>query len=103
DDPPPQWTHALGGDEGFPGLHLGEQRGSREVYGALRIGRVLAGPVEVRLLVAGGRAWTPGAVPNDWVAGARLGFGADTPAGPIAGAHGVTPTGPPALLLRPGH
>jgi NTE family protein len=102
EDLPAQWTFPLGGDEGLPGLHLGELRGTREVYGSVRLGIALKGPVQARLLVAGGRAWTPGPNSNDWIAGGRLGLGADTPVGPIDVAYGVATTGRGTLYLRLG-
>jgi hypothetical protein len=101
-DLPPQWTLSLGGDEGFPGLHLGERRGSREVFGSLRVGIAVRGPIEIRALAAAGRAWSPGAGSEEWLAGGRLGVGADTPAGPIDVAYGVTTDGRRALYLRLG-
>lgn len=101
-DLPPQWTFPLGGDEGFPGLHLGERRGSRELSGSLRVGHAIKGPIELRLLAAAGRAWTPGAADRDWLAGARLGIGADTPAGPVDLSYGAATTGRTALYLRLG-
>jgi len=101
-DLPLQWTFPLGGDEGFPGLHLGESRGSREAHTAVRIGYAVKGPIEIRLLLAAGRAWTPGVGTEDWLAGARLGLGADTPVGPIDVAYGVATNGRGALYLRLG-
>jgi hypothetical protein len=83
-------------------LHLGEERGSREVEASLRFGYAVKGPIQVRVLLATGRGWTPGTGGNDWVGGARLGFGADTPAGPIDVAYGVATTGRGALFLRLG-
>jgi hypothetical protein len=102
DDLPPQWTFPLGGDQGFPGLHLGERRGERELSGSLRVGYEIKGPIEIRLLLAAGRAWTPDFANLDWLGGARLGIGADTPAGPIDVGYGVTTTGRTALYLRLG-
>jgi NTE family protein len=101
-DLPTQWTHSLGGEEGFPGLHLGERRGTREAFGSVRIGYAVKGPVEIRALVAAGRAWSPGTDAQDWQAGGRLGVGADTPAGPIDVAYGVATSGRHALYLRLG-
>lgn len=99
---PRQRTWVLGGDEGFPGLHLGEMRGSREAFASLRASHSIKGPIEVRLTVAAGRAWSPDTPSPDWLTGARLGFGASTPAGPIDVAYGVTTTGRHALYLRLG-
>jgi hypothetical protein len=92
----------LGGDQGFPGLRIGERRGERELSGALRVGYGLKGPIEIRLLVAAGRAWTPSLGDPGWLGGARLGIGADTPAGPIDVAYGFATTGRTGLYLRLG-
>lgn len=101
-DLPLQWSHALGGDEGFPGLHVGERRGTREVYGAVRAGIRILGPLEARFAPAVGRAWTPGVGGQDWVAGFRIGLGADTPVGPLEAAWGFASGGRDALYLRLG-
>jgi hypothetical protein len=102
DDIPIQWTYPLGGEDGFPGLHLGERRAERELSGSVRLGRSLAGPLEARLLVAAGSTWSPGAVDSDWIGGVRAGLGADTPAGPIEVGYGVATTGRRALFIRIG-
>ena len=101
-DLPLQWTFPLGGDDGFPGLHLGERRGSRELAGSVRLGYAIKGPIELRLLLASGRTWTPGGLNQDWLGGVRLGLGADTPVGPIDVAWGVATTGRDAFYLRLG-
>ncbi len=102
EDLPLQWTFPLGGDDGFPGLHLGERRGSRELMGSVRFGYGVRGPIEVRLLLAVGRTWTPNGPDRGWLGGARLGLGADTPAGPIDLAWGLATSGRGALFLRLG-
>ena len=99
---PPQRTFALGGDEGFPGLHLTELRGSREAFASIRLGHPIKGPIELRVTVAAGRAWTPSSSPTTWIGGARLGLGTNTPAGPIDVAYGLSTTGRHALYLRLG-
>ena len=42
-----QLSYSLGGDEGFPGLHIGERRGDRETYAS-----TLLSPIAVS-----GRCW----------------------------------------------
>jgi hypothetical protein len=101
-DLPAQWAMPLGGDEGFPGLHLGERRGWREVYGAVKVGLRTVGPVAIRATTAVGRAWIPGPSATDWIAGIRLGVGAETPAGPIDVAYGFASNGRGGLYLRIG-
>lgn len=102
EDLPLQWSFPLGGDDGFPGLHLGERRGSRELMGSVRFGYGVRGPIEIRLLLAVGRTWTPNGPDRDWLGGARLGVGADTPAGPIDLAWGLATSGRGTLFLRLG-
>ncbi len=99
---PLQWTYSLGGVDGFPGAHLGEFRGTREVMGSVAFGYEIKGPIEVRVTSAVGRAWTPGVETPDWLAGVRIGLGADTPVGPIDLAWGLATTGRSALYLRLG-
>ena len=91
---PLERTFALGGDEGFPGLHLSERRTTREAFGSFRLAHALTRPVEIRLTLAAG---TSG---SDWLAGARLGLGTDTPVGPIDVAYGLSTSGRRALYLR---
>jgi NTE family protein len=103
EDLPLQWTHSLGGDEGVPGYHLGERRGSRELFGAVRFQIPIKGPIEIRATTAAGRAWIGNGDPADWVGGGRLGFGAETPAGAIDVAYGVSTTGRTAVYIRVGN
>jgi outer membrane translocation and assembly module TamA len=63
---------------------------------------LVRGPIQARLLIAAGRAWTPAAPRSDWLAGARLGFGADTPVGPVDASYGVASNGRHALFIRLG-
>jgi NTE family protein len=100
-DLPVQRTFSLGDDDGFPGLHLGERRGAREASGSVRVGFSLEGPIEARLLLAAGDAWSAGAEPR-WLAGGRLGVGADTPVGPLEAGYGVATNGRGALFIRLG-
>jgi NTE family protein len=102
DDLPLQRTFALGGDQGFPGLHLGERRGSREASASLRLGYAIARPIELRLLLAGGRTWSAGTLGDDWLGGARLGLGTETPIGPVDLAYGVATNGRGAMYIRIG-
>lgn len=97
---PLQWTMPLGGDTGFPGLHLGARRGSTEVMAALRIGRRFVGPLEARGYLAAGRTSPTGA--QAWIGGARLGVGADTPVGAMDLAVGTNTARRTALYLRLG-
>jgi predicted acylesterase/phospholipase RssA len=87
---PSQLSFALGGDEGFPGLHIGERRGNREAYASTLITYRLVGPLVARLeLAAGATAIGGDLVPRDgWLAGARTGLGVDTPVGPIRAEYG---------------
>ncbi|MBK7594981.1 MAG: patatin-like phospholipase family protein [Gemmatimonadetes bacterium] len=122
-------TFSLGGEDGFPGLHLGERRGDREAFGALAVSRAVIGPLRVRLQGAIGRTAigstpttliglpsTDGTATNrdlalrsrgvfargGWVAGARVGIGSDTPLGPVRVEYGWNDAGREALFLRVG-
>ncbi|MEP6591104.1 MAG: patatin-like phospholipase family protein [Gemmatimonadota bacterium] len=114
-------TFSLGGDEGFPGLHLGERRGDREAFTSLALSRRIAGPLRLRITGAYGRtAFTT--VPTSlvggtrlqpvvigglfgkggWLLGARVGVGSDTPLGPVRLEYGWNDAGREALYLRVG-
>jgi NTE family protein len=94
----------LGGDEGFPGLHIGERRGDREAFGRVQTAWQLKGPVAIRMLVAAGRMANGGALlsQRDWLAGIRLGIGAATPIGPVAFEYGFASNGRRAAFVRVG-
>lgn len=107
-------TFPLGGDEGFPGLHLGERRGDREAYASLALSRRVVGPLRLRVTGAYGRTTfgdDPGipagggyraTEPRDWLLGARAGIGSDTPLGPVQVEYGWNDSGRQALYLRVG-
>jgi hypothetical protein len=101
---PAQLGIAFGGDDGFPGLHIGERRGDREAMGALAAAVPLLGPVFARLEVAGGRAATGGALfaGDGWLAGLRVGLGADTPIGPVRLEYGRNSDERDAVYVRLG-
>lgn len=121
-DLPAGETFALGGDEGFPGLHLGERRGDREAFTSLALSRRIIGPLRLRLTGAIGRVvfdrnpaalsappdagFTPtgnGILGTDGVLiGGRVGVGADTPVGPVRVEYGWNDGGREALFLRVG-
>ncbi len=124
-------TFPLGGDDGFPGLHLGERRGDREAYASLALSRAVVGPLRLRVLGAIGRT-AVGDVPTTligarsadhrvmghhetlvrqrgglvaaggWLTGARVGVGSDTPLGPVQVEYGWNDAGREALFLRVG-
>jgi hypothetical protein len=99
---PSHLTFPLGGDRGFPGLHIGEGTGDRELL--FRVGgqQPVIGPIRVRLEVASGitRGAGPNPSTNRWLVGARLGLAADTFFGPISAGFGRTHTGREALFIR---
>ncbi len=113
-------TFALGGEDGFPGLHLGERRGDREAFGSLVLSRAVVGPLRLRLQGAVGRT-AMGMVPTTinpeitgafpqgglfgrggWLTGLRVGLGSDTPLGPVRVEYGWNDAGREALFLRVG-
>ncbi len=94
----------LGGTDGFPGLHVGERRGDREVYARVQSAWQLKGPVALRMLVAAGRSANGGSLfaQEGWLAGIRLGAGAETPIGPVAFEYGFASNGRRAAFIRVG-
>ena len=101
---PSQLSYALGGDEGFPGLHIGERRGDREAYASTLFSYRVLGPLLVRLeLAAGATAVGGDLVPRrGWIAGARSGVGVDTPVGPIRAEYGYNSLHRGTVFIRVG-
>jgi NTE family protein len=104
EDLPLQAAFALGGDEGFPGLHIGERRGDREAMLALRVTAPIRGPLLGSVELAAGRAAAGGGLldRDDWVGGVRAGIGAETPVGPVRFEYGYSTEDRGALLVRLG-
>jgi hypothetical protein len=104
DDLPIQLAFPLGGDDGFPGLHLGERRGDREAMLGLMFATPLKGPLLARVEFAGGRTASGGSVfgDNGWVGGIRAGIGADTPVGPLRFEYGYSTVNRGAVFVRLG-
>jgi hypothetical protein len=101
---PLQATFPLGGDEGFPGLHLGERRGDRESLLGLMFTYELTGPFVARAELVTGRSAMGGPLLNSdgWIAGVRAGVGAHTPVGPVRVEYGLTQHGRDAIFVRLG-
>jgi NTE family protein len=101
---PFQARFPLGGDEGFPGLHLGERRGDREALLSVPVTYELAGPFVARMELVTGRSALGGPVldSDGWMTGLRVGLGARTPIGPIRAEYGVANNGRGALFVRLG-
>lgn len=104
EDLPPQSSFALGGEEGFAGLHIGEQRGDREVLVKLTATHPLLGGLQARAEIMSGRTATGGAaVPSgNWLFGVRVGVGTSTPIGPITVEYGRTRDDRGAAFVRVG-
>ena len=105
EDLPVQLAFPLGGENGFPGLHLGERRGDREAMLGLMFTVPLKGPLLGRLELAGGRTATGGPLLADddgWVGGVRAGMGADTPIGPVRFEYGYSTENRGAVFVRLG-
>ena len=101
---PLQLGFPLGGDDGFPGYHIGERRGDREAMAALLFTVPIRGPllglVEV---AAGGTDAAATKFPGGgWTTGVRVGLGADTPVGPVRFGYGLGLRGRDALFVRLG-
>ena len=103
-DRPTAGSYTLGGDDGFPGLHIGERRGDREAMVGLALATPVLGPVLARVELAAGRTGTGGGLFADsgWVGGVRAGLGADTPVGPVRFEYGHSTEGRGALFVRLG-
>ena len=101
---PSQLSYILGGDEGFPGLHIGERRGDRESYASTLFTYRVIGPLLARVeLAAGATAVGGDLVPRDgWIAGARAGLGVDTPVGPIRAEYGYNSMHRGTVFIRVG-
>jgi hypothetical protein len=101
---PLQSTFSLGGEDGFPGLHLGERRGDREALLGLMFSYHLAGPFLARMEIATGRSEFDGGLLDSrgWMTGVRAGLGARTPIGPVRLEYGVAHNGREAVFVRLG-
>jgi hypothetical protein len=99
-----QASFPLGGDEGFPGLHIGELRGDREAMVRVLLTYTIRRPFVARAEVASGRSATGGSALSTagWIFGGRAGFGADTPVGPVRFEYGVAKDGRSAFFVRLG-
>ena len=99
---PAQLQFPLGGMRGFPGLHIGERLGDREVdvgiETRLHLGRLLfvSGEAAVGRTAFGGSLFGSGG----WLFGLRAGIGAETPFGPVGIDYGVTQDWRNLLLFR---
>jgi len=104
DDLPLDLQFPLGGNQGFPGLHLGERRGSREVLAGVTLSHPIVRILDGRLDFVVGRSAADGPLfaSEDWLFGARLGIGADTPIGPVRVEYGITEQERDALFIRIG-
>jgi NTE family protein len=101
---PMQATFPLGGDDGFPGSHLGEHRGDREALLGLMISYDLTGPFVARMELVTGRSAIGGPFLDSrgWMTGVRAGLGAHTPVGPVRVEYGVANSGRGAVFVRVG-
>lgn len=98
-------TFPLGGDDGFPGLHIGERRGDREAMASLQLAYPLVGPITLQAEGALGRTAAGGPLfaDTDWARGVRAGIGAETPVGPVRFEYGIANGGRKAAFVRLGH
>ena len=101
---PLQLGFALGGDDGFPGYHIGERRGDREAMLGLLFTVPVKGPLLALLELAGGNtdSGSPRFPGGGWTAGVRAGLGAETPVGPVRFEYGVALRGRDAVFVRLG-
>ena len=101
---PLQLGMPLGGDDGFPGLHIGERRGDREAMLGVLLATPIQGPLLARVELDVGRTASGGPLLDSkgWVIGVRVGIGAETPLGPVRFEYGVATEGRDALFVRLG-
>jgi NTE family protein len=101
---PLQNTFPLGGGDGFPGLHLGERRGDRELFGGMLVTYALKGPFVGRVELATGRSAISGRLfgADGWLVGVRFGIGAETPVGPVRFEYGLASGDRGAVFVRLG-
>ena len=104
EDVPLQAKFPLGGEDGMPGFHLGEQRGDREVMAGVLFSFPIKGPLIGRVELGAGRSDNGGPLldSDGWAAGVRAGVGADTPVGPVRFEYGLGTRGRSALFVRLG-
>ena len=104
DDLPIQLAFPLGGEDGFPGLHIGERRGDREAMLGLMFTAPLKGLLLGRVEFAAGRTADGGPLLGDdgWVGGIRAGIGADTPVGEVRFEYGYSTEDRGAVFVRLG-
>ena len=103
-DLPAHLAFPLGGNQGFPGLHIGEARGDREIMFRVGAKYPVAGPIHVLLEAASGiiDGNGPGVPADQWLLGARAGLGIDTFFGPITAGYGWMDDDREALFVRVG-
>jgi len=101
---PIQLAFPLGGEDGFPGLHLGERRGDREAMLGLVFAAPITGPLLGRVEFAAGRTASGGPLfgEDGWVGGVRAGLGADTPVGSVRFEYGYSSEDRGAVFVRLG-
>jgi predicted acylesterase/phospholipase RssA len=101
---PLQLSFPLGGDDGFPGLHIGERRGDRELVLDVLMTWPIRGPLVARMELALGRSALGGPLVNSsgWVTGGRIGLGAETPVGPVRFEYGAIDEGRGTFFVRLG-
>jgi len=101
-DLPLQLTFPLGGAAGFPGIRPAQLRGSMELSGQADFWYRIMGPLEAQLDLGAGSISEEGHFfgGDSWLAGVRLGLGANTPLGPVKAGYGWATNGRGALLVR---
>lgn len=95
---------ALGGVDGFAGLHIGERLAFSTLSGAVDAGYPIVGPLGgVVTLMAGTSGTDPARVlAGRWAFGARVGVGTDSPIGPVRLQYGLADGGRQLWFLRVG-
>ena len=104
DSLPAQHRFLFGGLDGFAGLHIGELRSERELFGSLVLLYPLKGQLLLRIEpMIGAAGGTSGLLPDtDPVTGIRMGLNLNSGLGPIRVEYGVSEGGRDGLLVRLG-
>jgi hypothetical protein len=101
---PIQAAFPLGGENGFPGLHIGERRSNREALVGVLMTYPVLGPLLARIELDVGRSSQGGPVldSDGWQFGGRIGVGAETPLGPVRFEYGRNTAGRGSTFVRLG-
>jgi predicted acylesterase/phospholipase RssA len=104
DELPDHRRFVVGGADGFAGLHIGEIRGDREIFGSLIFLYPVLGKLQLRFEpMVGNLGDESHAVPRgELMTGVRMGLNLSTTLGPVRVEYGLGREGRDAVLVRIG-